>query len=411
MLLGIFGLARSSLAATYYVATNGNDSNSGGQAQPWRTLQHAADAMIAGDTVLVQPGTYAGFMTTRPGTLTNPITFKANGTGVILNSRNPNTADIINIENWSGPAHDYIVVGGFEITGSMRAGVRVINGRGVVIKNNNIHNNGYWGILTGWTPDIQIINNIAYDQIGANAQHGIYVSNSNISPDNPIVRGNISYGNKQNGIQLNGDCGTTPTDGWIDGGSIEGNTVYNNGWKGLSIISVRNAIIQNNVIYNNGLNGGSAGAIHLVAETGANCTAYPSNNNIVVNNTVNETAIAGIRITHGANNVIFNNILISPNPYVNETGLLEYHDAASSIERTSASGLFVNTNLNDYRLSLGSPAINIGKLIYQGELAPATDFDGLSRPSGAYIDAGAYEYLETLFDTTSPAPPTGLSVI
>jgi hypothetical protein len=44
---------------TYYVATNGSDSNPGTLAQPWLTIQHAANAAVAGDTVTVEPGTYA----------------------------------------------------------------------------------------------------------------------------------------------------------------------------------------------------------------------------------------------------------------------------------------------------------------------------------------------------------------
>jgi hypothetical protein len=37
--------------STFYVATNGGDSNPGTLAQPWLTLQHAADVLNAGDTV------------------------------------------------------------------------------------------------------------------------------------------------------------------------------------------------------------------------------------------------------------------------------------------------------------------------------------------------------------------------
>src|SRR3954470_6689682 len=43
---------------SFYVATNGNDSNPGTQAAPWRTIQHAADTARAGSTVNVRGGTY-----------------------------------------------------------------------------------------------------------------------------------------------------------------------------------------------------------------------------------------------------------------------------------------------------------------------------------------------------------------
>jgi hypothetical protein len=42
----------------YHVATNGNGDNAGTIDQPWRTTQKAADAMVAGDIVLVRVGAY-----------------------------------------------------------------------------------------------------------------------------------------------------------------------------------------------------------------------------------------------------------------------------------------------------------------------------------------------------------------
>ena len=43
---------------SFYVSTTGNDSNSGTQAAPWRTIQHAADTARAGSTVNVRGGIY-----------------------------------------------------------------------------------------------------------------------------------------------------------------------------------------------------------------------------------------------------------------------------------------------------------------------------------------------------------------
>ena len=37
--------------ATYYVATTGNDNNSGAIGSPWLTIQHAANTVSAGATV------------------------------------------------------------------------------------------------------------------------------------------------------------------------------------------------------------------------------------------------------------------------------------------------------------------------------------------------------------------------
>ena len=51
-------LNSKAFAATYYVATNGNDGNPGTLAQPWATFNHAADTAVTGDTVYFRGGTY-----------------------------------------------------------------------------------------------------------------------------------------------------------------------------------------------------------------------------------------------------------------------------------------------------------------------------------------------------------------
>lgn len=48
----------SAFAVELYVAPTGNDANSGSQATPLRTIQHAADLAKPGDTVTVHEGTY-----------------------------------------------------------------------------------------------------------------------------------------------------------------------------------------------------------------------------------------------------------------------------------------------------------------------------------------------------------------
>jgi len=43
---------------SFYVSTTGSDTNAGTSAAPWKTIQHAANEAIAGDTVFVFGGTY-----------------------------------------------------------------------------------------------------------------------------------------------------------------------------------------------------------------------------------------------------------------------------------------------------------------------------------------------------------------
>ena len=51
-------LAGSANAATWYVATGGNDANAGSLAAPFRTITKAASRAAAGDLVEVRGGVY-----------------------------------------------------------------------------------------------------------------------------------------------------------------------------------------------------------------------------------------------------------------------------------------------------------------------------------------------------------------
>src|SRR5687767_3038584 len=77
-------------AATYYVATNGNDTFDGSSFAPWRTLQHAVQAIAPGDTILVRAGTYAGCRIRISGTQALPKTLaREPGAAVIINTPGP----------------------------------------------------------------------------------------------------------------------------------------------------------------------------------------------------------------------------------------------------------------------------------------------------------------------------------
>jgi len=70
-----------SAATQYYVSTGGSDSNPGTSDRPWRTIQKAANTMVAGDTVIVRAGDYAErVQVSRSGSSGAQITFQAEGT-------------------------------------------------------------------------------------------------------------------------------------------------------------------------------------------------------------------------------------------------------------------------------------------------------------------------------------------
>src|SRR5262245_31629134 len=85
--LAALSVAYPAVAAEYYVAPTGSDSNPGSMAQPFATLQKGHDVAVAGDTVWIRGGTYqvvtpknsgAGIALTKSGTAdTNRIRFLA----------------------------------------------------------------------------------------------------------------------------------------------------------------------------------------------------------------------------------------------------------------------------------------------------------------------------------------------
>jgi hypothetical protein len=63
--------------ATFFVSTSGSDSASGSSGSPWRTIQKAADTLLAGQTAIVSAGNYGKRVSiSRSGTSSNPITLQ-----------------------------------------------------------------------------------------------------------------------------------------------------------------------------------------------------------------------------------------------------------------------------------------------------------------------------------------------
>src|SRR4029079_19805287 len=71
--------ARPAMAITYYVATDGSDSNSGtSTSAPFRTIQRAMNFVAPGDNVQIRGGTYREQVeSTRGGTAAAPVTVTA----------------------------------------------------------------------------------------------------------------------------------------------------------------------------------------------------------------------------------------------------------------------------------------------------------------------------------------------
>lgn len=74
-------------SATYHVDANhpsASDSNPGTSDLPWLTLQHAADTVVPGDSVLVMSGTYTGVTFSGSGSSGSPITFQGESMAAVI---------------------------------------------------------------------------------------------------------------------------------------------------------------------------------------------------------------------------------------------------------------------------------------------------------------------------------------
>jgi hypothetical protein len=98
-------------SGTFYVDINNtkaNDSNSGSQEAPWKTIAKASDTLKPGDMVIVNEGTYNETLTsTRSGAAGMPITFKGQGKANIIAAKIDH--DYITLDGFSFLTNDAII--------------------------------------------------------------------------------------------------------------------------------------------------------------------------------------------------------------------------------------------------------------------------------------------------------------
>src|SRR5882672_3341818 len=169
----------SASAATFYVATSGNDANSGAASAPWRTIQKAANTMVAGDTAMVSAGTYNEKLNTmRSGTATARITFRTTAGARIL--------------SFAGVNHDYVTIDGFEMTGANDGYMLTWSGNYGELLNSIIHDTGAkWGVVRGDGNNLTFRGNHYYSSTGPGDDLPVFIlgGNNSITENNEIGPG------------------------------------------------------------------------------------------------------------------------------------------------------------------------------------------------------------------------------
>lgn len=121
--MGCIFSVSTAMGATYYVSSNGDNNAPGTLEAPFKTIQHAADLVNPGDTVVVQDGIYSGnsenlVTIKRSGTADAWITFRSeNKWGAILDGSHLEHSCV------SFGQVSYIIVEGFEIRNAPWSGL------------------------------------------------------------------------------------------------------------------------------------------------------------------------------------------------------------------------------------------------------------------------------------------------
>ena len=349
LLLLLFAVSSVAQAADYHVAVNGSDtSGDGSSGKPWATIGHAAAQVAAGDRVHVAPGSYAeSVVTTASGSAGARISY-------VSDSRFGAKIDASgNYTGWQNSG-DYVDIVGFDVSGSDYLGILNL-GSYVRVVGNHVHHLA--------TPSCNSGNG------GAGIDHGDYAKHDNDTIGNIVdhVGDALTGCNQIQGIyhsNLRGHIWNNIV------GQIAAYCIHN--WHASSDV-----VIANNLVFACK----SGGIIVGDGDSPGGVTA----DNFVVSNNIVLDSNSGIREygSFGANNTYLDNLVFgcaTPLELTNPDQGTLFVDPMLVAYKPDATG--------DYHLLPGSPCIDQGT----AKGAPPDDFDGLTRPEGASVDIGPYEW-------------------
>lgn len=399
--------------------SNCSDQGAGTESVPFCTIGAAATVAAAGQTVLVQAGTYSEQVeVANSGSPGAPVVFSAApGANVVVSGGQ--SGFLVSDLSW-------VTIRGFHVTDTTDHAIYLSDSSNITIEDNEISSAGEpikdftaRGVYVSDTPNSTIVENIVHH----NSDSGIYLVGSSTGVQ---IRNNVSYANARvhtraaPGIDLRTGSNT-----------VMGNITYSNEDSGIQIYSgARNNLIVNNLSYSNGDHG-----IDVLRASGQR----------IVGNTIYDNVTAGINLEGGsstgstggtlANNISVDNGLNSPRTrgnirvdansisgttinfdivFLNSAGtqIVWGNNSYSSLSvfraatGQEARGIQADPQWQDvvarnFRLRPTSPAIDSANSSVSGQAA--TDLDGNNRlddpntpdtGSGirSYDDRGAFEY-------------------
>ncbi|NJL35556.1 MAG: DUF5123 domain-containing protein [Leptolyngbyaceae cyanobacterium SM1_4_3] len=338
---------------TYYVSPNGSDSGLGTKEQPWKTISYATSeesAVGAGDTILVQAGTYTEIVDLEKSgnAQDGHIVLKADGDVTLIDPDPNNTGGAAWHEGViESVGQSYWVVDGFRIENSSFAGISLRDADNMVVQNNHTFETGGSGVIV--MPDsyfeggdeevtssnIKVFNNTIEKAnnkwAGRGDPRGVQEALSIWGVDGFDVAGNVVNGGTREGIDVKtgsrngsvrsnivtGVASIAGTPGGYNGGPaiyVEGNRadtfnvdvydniVYDNVADGIVVADevpeqgdVKDVRVFNNVVYGNGRQGVNGGVGIAVT---SNVSGVEVTNNTVANN-VQALVIDGADYTRG----------------------------------------------------------------------------------------------------------------
>ncbi len=420
-------------SADYFVAPTGSDTAAGSASQPWATIQHAANAVAAGDTVHIAAGTYVESVNlTRSGAPGSPIVFKGEP-GSVLNPppglASPEAFDFVDqadvgfvtIEGlelvgfdetiYLRPGSHDVAVRGCDIHDN-RIGVRIIGASDVLVENLDVHDNSVIGVTAlGGSRDVTI-----RDVISRGTDDGLGCSGDGDGFAADATTANITFerctakGNSEDGFDIR-----------THGALIKESRSINNSCLGMKLsrhVTVENCLISGN--------GGTGLRAHASSPEGSditirNCTIADNPAGVLLSDSgsipfratvVNNVITSGGKVLEFGDqveliergNVLFRSVPGKPwdhDHIVRKSGSVQVarynatriNDGTWSAESGQGEGTragdpgFADQQAGDYHLVPASLAVDFG-LPADGT---AVDIEGNPRPQGPSVDAGAFE--------------------